>query len=88
MFFGLYDISEVKMYEIKQVLNDIPGKFSAIVSFNGGADERYEVDSLDPDTIDKAMTLAAEQILEAGEKMLAEESMLNSIVIEDGKVKV
>lgn len=43
-------------YKIEQVLNDVSGKFVAMVSFNGRPAERYEVDSLNAKTVDDVLS--------------------------------
>lgn len=47
-------------YEITEVLNDNPEKFTCMARFNGGEPERYEVESLDAATIAETMQSAAD----------------------------
>jgi hypothetical protein len=43
------------MYNITQVLNDVPGKFTCMVEFAGQPAQRYEVESLDSASIDEVL---------------------------------
>lgn len=50
------------LYSITEVLHDVPEKTVVMVSFNGGAPERYEIESLDPATCHAVLTAANDAV--------------------------
>ena len=75
-------------YKIEKVLNDVPGKFVAMVSFNGRPAERYEVESLEAKVIAETLEKVSVEVQEIVVKREAEVAILNAIEIKDGQIVI
>ena len=75
-------------YNITKVLNDVIGKYVVMVSFNGTAAQRYEVESLEPKEIDRVL----QEVADDGAKLAAEKAAAvaatGAIGLKDGKIVV
>jgi len=86
------------MYKIIETLNDCPGKYVYMVSFNERKPERYEIElpalTLDEEVvtdavrIDAILTKVGEECVAADNKKSVEEKKLASIKVVDGKIIV
>jgi len=63
------------------------GKYACTVSFNGGSPEYYEVDSLDPVTINKTLQKVADDIETEKSRREALVDSSTSLSVVDGKLK-
>ena len=75
-------------YNITKVLNDVVGKYTAMVSFNGNAAERYEIDSLEPKEIDRVLQEVADDSANLTAEKAAAVAATGAIELKDGKIVV
>lgn len=73
-------------YAITETLNDVVGKFTCLVSFNGGAPERYEVDSIEAAVVDETLQKVADDAQVFVDTKLVHETEVAEIKIVDGKI--
>ena len=73
-------------YLITEVLNDVAGKFSCKVSYNGGASERFESESLSADLIDAELQKSADDAESLTASKDSKEQEVATISVADGKI--
>lgn len=69
-------------YKIIEILNDVSGKFVALVSFNGREAERYEIESLDPIVIGETLTSVNSEVVDTDETIAVSQAQASAVSID------
>lgn len=75
-------------YEITEVLNDVEGMFTALVSFNGNPAERWETAKTDPKEIDAILTQVADDDAARTTVKAERTATIEAIAVKTGKIDV